>query len=127
MVNQFSRTELIIGKQGIEKLNSAKVAIFGIGGVGSFVVEALVRAGITNFVLVDNDTISLTNLNRQLIATHKTIGKYKVDVIKAEQENIKHDIAHIKGDVEVVKKDITNVEVITASNWADIAKLKAVK
>lgn len=82
MVNQFSRTELIIGKQGIEKLNSAKVAIFGIGGVGSFVVEALVRAGITNFVLVDNDTISLTNLNRQLIATHKTIGKYKVDVIK---------------------------------------------
>ncbi len=82
MVNQFSRTELIIGKKGIEKLNSAKVAIFGIGGVGTFVVEGLVRAGISNFVLVDNDTISLTNLNRQLIATHKTIGKYKVDVMK---------------------------------------------
>ena len=82
MINQFSRTELIIGKKGIEKLNSVKVAIFGIGGVGSFVVEALVRAGIKNFVLVDNDTISLTNLNRQLIATHKTIGKYKVDVMK---------------------------------------------
>lgn len=82
MLNQFSRTELLIGNKGIEKLNKAKVAIFGIGGVGSFVVEGLVRAGVENFILVDNDKICLTNLNRQIIATHKTIGKYKVDIAK---------------------------------------------
>lgn len=82
MSNQFSREELLIGAEGIKKLNKSKVAIFGIGGVGSFVVEGLVRAGIENFTLVDNDKICLTNLNRQLIATHKTIGKYKVEVAK---------------------------------------------
>ena len=82
MLNQFSRTELLIGKEGIEKLNKAKVAIFGIGGVGSFVVEGLARAGVEHFILIDNDQISLTNLNRQLMATHKTIGKYKVEVAK---------------------------------------------
>ncbi|MCI9365694.1 MAG: tRNA threonylcarbamoyladenosine dehydratase [Clostridia bacterium] len=82
MSNQFSRTELLIGKEGIEKLNKAKIAIFGIGGVGSFVTEALVRAGIENFILIDNDKISLTNLNRQIIATTKTINRYKVDVME---------------------------------------------
>ena len=82
MLNQFSRTELLIGKEGIEKLKNAKVAIFGIGGVGSFVVEGLVRAGVENFVLIDDDKICLTNLNRQIIATRKTIGKYKVEVAK---------------------------------------------
>ena len=82
MLNQFSRTELLIGKEGIEKLKNSKVAIFGIGGVGSFVTEGLVRAGIGNFVLVDDDKVCLTNLNRQIIATRKTIGKYKVDVMK---------------------------------------------
>jgi tRNA A37 threonylcarbamoyladenosine dehydratase len=82
MLNQFSRTELIIGKEGIEKLNNAKVAVFGIGGVGSFVVEGLVRAGVGNFILVDDDKICLTNLNRQIIATRKTIGKPKVEIAK---------------------------------------------
>ncbi len=82
MLNQFSRTELLIGKKGVEKLHESKVAIFGIGGVGSFVVEALARAGIENFILVDDDKICLTNLNRQLIATRKTVGKYKVEVAK---------------------------------------------
>ena len=82
MLNQFSRTELLIGKEGIEKLKKSKVAIFGIGGVGSFVVEGLVRAGVENFVLIDDDKICLTNLNRQIIATRKTIGKYKADVAK---------------------------------------------
>ena len=82
MLNQFSRTEMLIGKEGIEKLKKSKVAIFGIGGVGSYVVEGLVRAGIENFVLVDNDEVSLTNLNRQLIATTKTIGKPKVEVAR---------------------------------------------
>jgi tRNA A37 threonylcarbamoyladenosine dehydratase len=82
MLNQFSRTELLIGKEGIEKLQNAKVAIFGIGGVGSFVVEGLVRAGIGNFILVDDDKVCLTNLNRQVIATRKTVGKFKVEVAK---------------------------------------------
>ncbi len=82
MLNQFSRTELLIGKEGIEKLKNSKVAIFGIGGVGSFVVEGLVRAGVEKFVLIDDDKICLTNLNRQIIATRKTIGKYKVDIAK---------------------------------------------
>ena len=82
MLNQFSRTELLIGKDGIQKLQKAKVAIFGIGGVGSFVVEGLVRAGISNFILVDDDKVCLTNLNRQLIATRKTIGKPKVEIAK---------------------------------------------
>lgn len=82
MINQFSRTELLIGKEGMDKLKNAKIAIFGIGGVGSFVVEGLVRAGVEKFVLIDNDTIDITNLNRQIIATNKTIGKYKVDVMK---------------------------------------------
>ena len=82
MLNQFSRTELVIGKAGVEKLNNAKVAIFGLGGVGSFVLEGLVRAGIGNFVLIDDDKICLTNLNRQIIATRKTIGKNKVEVAR---------------------------------------------
>lgn len=82
MLNQFSRTELLIGKEGIAKLNKAKVAIFGIGGVGSFVVEGLARTGVEKFVLVDHDKISLTNINRQIHANHNTIGKYKVDVMK---------------------------------------------
>ena len=79
-MNQFSRTELLIGKDGVEKLNNAKVAVFGVGGVGSFVVEGLVRAGVGNFILVDDDEVCLTNLNRQIHATRKTIGKYKAEL-----------------------------------------------
>ncbi len=82
MLEQFSRTQMLIGKEGIEKLNHVKVAIFGIGGVGSYVVEALARAGVQNLVLVDNDTVCQSNLNRQLIATVHTIGKPKVEVAK---------------------------------------------
>ena len=92
MLNQFSRTELLIGKEGIEKLQNAKVAIFGIGGVGSFVVEGLVRAGIGNFILVDDDKVCLTNLNRQIIATRKTVGKYKVEVAKERILEINPDV-----------------------------------
>lgn len=82
MEEQFSRTEMLIGKEGIEKLKNAKVAVFGIGGVGSYVVEGLARAGIQNFILVDKDKVSVSNLNRQLIATTKTIGEAKVEVAK---------------------------------------------
>lgn len=82
MLEQFSRTELLIGKTAIEKLQKSKVAIFGIGGVGSYVVEALARIGIGNFILVDNDEVSISNINRQIIATHNTIGMPKVEVAK---------------------------------------------
>ncbi len=82
MLNQFSRTELLIGKEAMETLNKAHIAVFGIGGVGGYVVEALVRSGIQHIDLIDNDTVSLTNLNRQIIATHSSVGKYKVDVMK---------------------------------------------
>lgn len=82
MSEQFSRTELLIGKEGLNKLKNAKIAIFGIGGVGSYVVEGLARAGVGSFVLVDNDDVALSNLNRQIIATQKTIGKPKVEVAK---------------------------------------------
>ncbi|HEY8463762.1 MAG TPA: tRNA threonylcarbamoyladenosine dehydratase [Bacillota bacterium] len=82
MLNQFSRTELLLGKAALAKLAASKVAVFGIGGVGSFTVEGLVRAGIGKLVLVDADCVCLTNLNRQLHATRKTIGKPKVEVMR---------------------------------------------
>ncbi len=78
----FSRFELLVGQENIEKLNQSKVLVFGVGGVGGFVVEALVRSGIGSMTIVDNDTVSLTNLNRQIIATQDTIGKEKVEVMK---------------------------------------------
>lgn len=82
MLNQFSRTELLLGKEAMEKLAHSRVAVFGIGGVGGYVVEALVRSGVGAIDLIDDDKVCLTNLNRQIIATRKTVGKYKVDVMK---------------------------------------------
>ena len=82
MDEKFSRTEMLIGNEGMEKLSKSKVAVFGLGGVGSFVCEGLARSGIGNFVLVDFDKIDKSNINRQLIATTKTVGKYKVDLMK---------------------------------------------
>lgn len=81
-MNEFSRTELLLGAKGMENLKNAKVAIFGIGGVGSFTAEALARSGVGSITLIDDDKVCLTNINRQLIATRKTIGKPKVDVMK---------------------------------------------
>lgn len=81
MLHEFSRTELLIGKDALEKLKNSKVAIFGIGGVGTFVVEGLVRSGVGKFVLIDDDCICLTNINRQLHATRKTVGRPKVEVM----------------------------------------------
>lgn len=80
--NAFCRTEYLIGKDSLYKLANATVAVFGIGGVGSYVVEALARSGVGNFILVDNDVVSISNINRQIIATHNTIGKNKVDIAK---------------------------------------------
>lgn len=82
MLHEFSRTEMIIGAEALKKLAASKVAVFGIGGVGSFVVEGLVRSGVGKFILVDDDCICLTNLNRQLHATRKTVGKPKVEVMR---------------------------------------------
>ena len=94
MLNQFSRTQLLLGKDNMDRLAEAKVAIFGIGGVGGYVAEALARSGVGSFVLVDDDKVCLTNLNRQIIATRKTVGKYKAEVM--------HDrILEINPDAEV--------------------------
>jgi len=82
MQHSLSRTELLVGKDGLDKLKMSKVVVFGIGGVGSFTVEALARAGVGTLVLIDDDTICLTNLNRQIHATYETIGKVKVEVMK---------------------------------------------
>ena len=82
MLNAFSRTELLLGSDGMEALRRARVAVFGIGGVGGYAVEALARSGVGTFDLIDSDTVSLTNLTRQIIATTRTIGQYKVDAAK---------------------------------------------
>ena len=82
MLNQFSRTELLLGKEAMNKLENSRVAVFGIGGVGGYVCEALVRSGVYSFDLVDDDKVCLTNLNRQIIATRKTVGQYKTEVMR---------------------------------------------
>lgn len=91
-MNEFSRTELLIGQAALEKLQNSRVAIFGVGGVGGYVCEALVRSGVGHFDLIDNDTVSLTNINRQIIALHSTIGKLKVDVMKERMLDINPDV-----------------------------------
>lgn len=98
MLNQFSRTQLLLGSDNMDRLADAKVAVFGIGGVGGYVVEALARSGVGSFVLVDDDKVCLTNINRQIIATRKTVGKYKVDVMKDRILEINPD-----ADVEIRK------------------------
>jgi tRNA A37 threonylcarbamoyladenosine dehydratase len=92
MLNQFSRTELIFGKDAMEKLAAARVAVFGIGGVGGYTVEALVRSGVGAVDLIDDDKVCLTNINRQLYATRKTVGKYKVDVAAERIAEINPDV-----------------------------------
>lgn len=92
MENQFSRTELLIGKDAVEKLKQSHVAVFGIGGVGGFTVEALARSGIGELDLIDNDCVSLSNINRQIIATHSTIGKLKIEAARERALDINPDI-----------------------------------
>lgn len=91
MLNQFSRTELIFGKEAMERLASSRVAIFGIGGVGGYTVEALVRSGVGTVDIIDDDRICLTNINRQIYATRKTVGRYKVDVAAERIHEINPD------------------------------------
>jgi tRNA A37 threonylcarbamoyladenosine dehydratase len=98
MEERFSRTALLIGENGVERLRKSRVAVFGVGGVGSFTVEALARLGVGHFTLVDPDTVAESNLNRQLIALHSTIGKYKVDAARERVLDINPD-----ADVEAMK------------------------
>ena len=98
MLTQFSRTELLFGKEAMDKLAGSKVAVFGIGGVGGYVCEALVRSGVGAFDLVDDDKVCLTNLNRQIIATRSTVGKYKTDVMRDRMLDINPNV-----EVEVHK------------------------
>ena len=99
MLDQFSRTELLFGKAAMDKLNQSRVAVFGIGGVGGFVCEALARSGVGAFDLVDDDKVCLTNINRQIIATRKTIGQYKAEVMKERMLEINPNV-----DVRVRKE-----------------------
>lgn len=91
MENQFTRTELLLGSDSMEKLKNARVAVFGVGGVGGYVVEALARSGVGHIDIIDNDTVSITNINRQIIATLSSVGKYKVDVMKERIMDINPD------------------------------------
>ena len=88
MLNQFSRTQLLLGQDGMERLYNARVAVFGIGGVGGYTVEALVRSGVGTLDLIDDDRVCLTNVNRQIFATRKTVGQYKVDVAEERIKEI---------------------------------------
>ena len=97
-LNQFSRTQLLLGQESMDLLANATVAVFGIGGVGGYTVEALARSGVGHFVLVDDDKVCLTNINRQIIATRSSVGKYKVDVMKERILDI-----NPKAEVEVYK------------------------
>lgn len=92
MINQFSRTELLLGSENMQKLKNARVAVFGIGGVGGNAVEALVRSGVGAVDIIDNDRISLSNINRQVFATHKTVGKFKTDAAKERLLEINPDV-----------------------------------
>ena len=91
MLDQFSRTELLLGREGMERLARAHVAVFGLGGVGGYTAEALVRSGVGALDLIDSDRVSLTNLNRQIVATHRTLGQYKADAARERALEINPD------------------------------------
>ena len=104
MESKFSRTEMLVGNEGMEKLRNAKVAVFGLGGVGSFVCEGLARSGVGNFVLVDFDKVDESNINRQIIATTKTIGRQKVEVCKERVLEINPDAnVEIYPEFDIIK------------------------
>jgi tRNA A37 threonylcarbamoyladenosine dehydratase len=110
-VLEFSRLELLVGKEGLEKLKNSHVIIFGIGGVGSFVAESLIRAGIGELTFVDYDDICITNLNRQIHATRKTVGKYKVDVMKERALEINPNVKI--NALKVLYNDETHEEIFS--------------
>ena len=91
MSNPFIRSQLVLGEEGLKKIANARVAVFGVGGVGGYVIEALARCGIGEIDIIDNDTVAESNINRQIIATHSTIGEYKVDVMEKRIKDISPD------------------------------------
>lgn len=99
MLTQFSRTQLLLGEEAMDRLKNTRVAVFGVGGVGGFVCEALVRSGVGAFDLIDDDKVCLTNLNRQIIATRKTVGKYKAEVMRDRMVEINPEV-----DVRIHKR-----------------------
>lgn len=107
--HSLSRTELLIGKDGLDKLRNSKVVIFGVGGVGSYTIEALARAGVGELIIIDDDTVCLTNLNRQVHATYDTISKPKVDVMKARIESINRNCKVITHQVFVKEENIAEI------------------
>lgn len=114
----FNRLKLLIGEEKLQSLHQKTVAIFGLGGVGSYVVESLVRSGIENFVIIDNDKIDVTNINRQIIATTKTVGKFKVDVAEERIKEINPNVKVIKY-AEFVGKENENIELFDSIKNVD--------
>ena len=121
MDEKFSRTEMLIGKEGMEKLKNAKVAVFGLGGVGSFVCEGLARSGVGGFVLVDFDKVDESNINRQIIATTKTIGRNKVDVMKERILDINPDAnVEIHNEFYLADSIMAKIAIICKSKEIDV-------
>lgn len=106
MIHEYSRTELLLGKDGLEKLRSASVMVFGVGGVGSHCIEALARSGVGKLILIDNDTVSLTNINRQSIAYHSTVGKYKTKVMEERIRDICPEIQVVTYELFVLTDNL---------------------
>lgn len=113
MINEFSRTELLVGEDNINKLKKTTVMVFGIGGVGSHCVEALARCGVGKLILIDNDTVSLTNINRQSIAFHSTVGQYKTKVMKKKIKDISPETEVVTYEIFVLPE---NIDTIFAEN-----------
>ena len=103
MIDQFSRTQLLFGKEGMERLHAARVAVFGVGGVGGCTVEALARSGVGTLDLIDDDRVCITNINRQILATRETVGQYKVDAVRERVLSI-NPKAQVNGKLELIER-----------------------
>lgn len=106
MINEYSRTELLLGEEGVSKLKKSSVMVFGVGGVGSHCIEALARSGVGKLILVDNDIVSVTNINRQSIAYHSTVGRYKTEIMKERIKDICPQIEVITYEMFVLPENI---------------------
>ena len=132
-MNQFSRSELLLGKDIMDKLANMKVAVFGVGGVGSYVCEALVRSGVGSFILIDSDSISLTNVNRQIHATLKTVGKSKVEVMKERMLDINPDCNIVTYEEfylpdnhsDIITDDVSYIDIIMEAKKRNIPIISA--
>ena len=109
MINEFSRAELLLGQEGMRRLKEAAVIVFGVGGVGSHCIEALARGGVGTLILVDNDRVSLTNINRQSIAYHSTIGKYKTEVMRERIKDISPETEVFTHELFVLPENLEQV------------------